>query len=139
MSIRAALLDYLAAQPSVTALVGTRIYWTRRPQGSGLPAIVCNRITGGHAHTLDGGAGWAQPTIQIDCIATSNTAAESLAEALRDEMQGFSGTWGSTRVTSVILRNELDLYDADKVAGDIGTHRIALDYEIQHEDTVPTP
>lgn len=139
MGIRADLLTYLAASAPLTALVAGRVYWTRRPQGSALPCLVCNRITGGYGHTLDGGAGWAQPTIQIDCIATSNAGAEAVAGALRDEMQGFAGTWTSTRVTSVILRNELDLYDADKVAGDIGTHRIALDYEIQHEETIPSP
>jgi len=139
MGLRAALLEYLGADAAITALVGARIYWQRRPQASALPCLVCSRVTGGYGHTLDGGSGHAQPTVQISALAASNAAAEDIAEAVRDAMQGFAGLWGSTLVTSVILQNEIDLDDPDQVGGDINTHEIALDYEIQHAVSVPSP
>jgi hypothetical protein len=139
MAIREALLDYLGADAGVTALVSGRIYWKRRPQGSGLPAIVCARITGGYGHTLDSGSGHAQPIIQISAVGETNASAEAVAEAIRDCMQGAAGLWGDTRVTSVLLRNEIDLDQPDQLGGDVGTHEIALDYEIQHAVSVPSP
>lgn len=139
MALREALLNYLGTDGAVTALVGERIYWKRRPQGSDLPAIVCARITGGYGHTLDGGSGHAQPIVQISALGLSNTSAEAVAEAIREAMQGLSGTWSGVLVTSVILRNEIDLDQPDQVGGDVGTHEIALDYEIQHAVSVPTP
>jgi len=138
MSLRGALLEYLGAEAGITALVSGRLYWKRRPQGSGLPALVCSRITGGYGHLLDGGSGHAQPLVQISVLALSNTAAEAVADVVREAMQGFAGDWSGTLVTSVLLRNEIDLDDPDQVGGDVGTHEIALDYEIQHAVSVPT-
>lgn len=141
MSVRGDLINYLLGRAAIIALVEQRIFRVKRPQGDrALPAIVISRISGGHGHLLDGGAGWAQASFQLSVFADTNAAAETVAEAVRDAMQGFiGGVWGSTEVDSVTLTNELDLYEADATAGDNGTHHLMLEYLIVHTVSVPDP
>lgn len=141
MSVRGDLINYLLAQAPITALVGQRIYRVKRPQGElALPAIVITRITGGYGHDLDGGDGTASPVFQLSVFAATNQSADAVAGALREAMQGFiGGVWGTTPIDSVLLQNELDLFEEDATGGDQGTHHVMLEYLIVHQVSTPNP
>lgn len=78
------------------------------------------------------------PTFAIVCISTSYTAADAIAEAVRQAMQGFRGTMGSTTVSTVLLADEQDEYDEPEDASDKGTYRIILLYRIRYAESKPT-
>lgn len=140
MSVRGDLIAYLAGRAAIAALVSNRVYRVKRPQGTPLPAIVVTRITGGYGHHLEGGDGKASAVFQLSVFAETNAAAEAVAEAIRDAMQGFmGGTWGTTEVDSVILQNELDLFEEDATGGDQGTHHVVLEYLVVHTVSIPDP
>jgi len=134
--IRSSLRSHLATH---VASVGSRIYPVVLPEGhdNNLTAITYSRVTGGHDHNLKQATGSAIPTFEIDCWSKSYEAADQLAEAVRQQMQGFSGTMGATSVKSVILDDEQDAYEAPQDGSDNGLYRITLRYRIRYTESVP--
>lgn len=96
------------------------------------------RLSGGHDHTLSAAAGSAIPRFRIHCWGSTDTGVDALAEALRNVMQGFSGTMGSTTVQSVILEDEFDEYEDPEDGSDNGVFGIAHDYQIRYAESLPT-
>lgn len=136
--IRSSLRTYLAAQSGISNIVGTRIYPVALPQKATRPALTYSRVTGGHYHNLTSATGAAIPTFEIDCWADSYEGADVLAEAVRQEMQGLRGTWGSDAVKSVVLDDEEDSYSDPIDASDKGVYRITLRYRIMYTESIPT-
>jgi len=52
----------------------------------------------------------------------------TLAEAVRQRLNGFRGMMGSTRVGRITLDNEFDTFEEE--AGQSGLHRVTQDYII---------
>lgn len=145
-SIRSALFSYLSGKTGVTAIVGTspvRLYPLARPQGGELPAMTYARVTGGHDHNLTAASGTAIPTFELDCFAETYAEADALAEAIRQVMQGFSGSFGTggnaVAVKAVLLDDESDGYDLPQDDSDRGAFFITLRYRIRYSESIPTP
>ena len=142
MSIRSGLFSHLSGTAAITAIVGTspkRIYPVFLPQGRPHPALIYKRIDGGHDHNLKGSAGHATGKFQIDALSDSYEGADTLAEAVRQAMDGFGGTFGSTDVRSVKLDDEEDDYVEPFDASDEGVFVITLTYSILYAESIPTP
>lgn len=61
--------------------VGSRIYWVDRPQGSALPAITLQTISGERPQTHDGFQGLRSSRVQMDVWATSYAQARQITDA----------------------------------------------------------
>jgi hypothetical protein len=118
--------------------VGTRIFPCYLPQTATRPALTYSRVTGGSYHNLGSATGAAIPTFEIDAWADSYEAADVLAEAIRQEMQGFRGTMGSDAIKTVVLDDEEDAYEAPDDGSDNGVFRITLRYRIMYTESIPT-
>lgn len=82
MDWQAALRARLVAAAPVTALVGQRIYWVDRPQGTALPAITLQTINDARDQHLKGFEGMQQARVQIDVWAASYASARDITEAV---------------------------------------------------------
>lgn len=87
MDLAGAITSRLKAAGAVTALVGNRIYWLRREQNSGLPALVLTQVSGvSEGDTLEGeGPVWSS-RVQVDCFANGPngfSTARRIAKAAR--------------------------------------------------------
>lgn len=94
--IRPALRAFLLADTAIAALVATRVYPLKLPQG--VPAgaaIVYTRISGGGDYTMVGPSGLAGPRIQIDAWASSADAAANLSNLIKNRIDGYRGVMGS--------------------------------------------
>lgn len=131
--IRSDLRAYLASNLSI----GQRIYPVALPQSAVLPCLTYSRTTGGHDHNLKSATGSAIPTFDIDCWSLTYEGADSLAEEIRQKMQGFSGTMGTTAVRSVILDDEVDAFEPLEDGSDKGIFRITLRYRIRYDESIP--
>ena len=138
MTITQAVVAYLNSKSTITDLVGTRISNVRRPQKDTLPAITVRRVGALHEHNLDGAAGSCVASIQLDCWATTNAAAETIGEAVRLVMDGFVGTMGDKAVAVCTFEFEIDLYDEPRDASDVGVYHVAQDYAIRYTESIPT-
>jgi hypothetical protein len=139
MSIRSDLRNYLVSKTGITNLIASRIYPVRRPQAVTGDSICFWRTSGDHDHNLTGSSGTAIPSFAIDVLSDDYTRADAIAEAVRQVMQGFAGTMGTTVVKSVILVDEQDGYDDPADGSDKLTYRIALLYRIRYTESKPTP
>jgi hypothetical protein len=95
MSFEADLRARLLADAAIAGLVGTRIYWKIRAQGSALPAIVLGTIYGPRDQHFEGPIGTQGNRIQFDCLAPTAIAAINLRNAVLAEIEG-PGTAGAT-------------------------------------------
>ena len=139
MAIGADVRTYLLTKSAVTSVLGTRIFPNVIPlKNTTWPCVVYGIVSQAPAHHLTGGAGYAWTRIQLDVYATGPVSRDALVEILRDELQGFSGTMGSSTVSAVKYENSLDLYEPPTDSSDVGLYRNTTDYWIRHNQAEPT-
>jgi hypothetical protein len=110
--IRAGLRTFLLADGAVAALVATRIYPVKLPQGITAPSIVYNEISGQGDHHNEGPSGLVAVRMQIAAWAQSADAAHALFLAVKEAIDGYRGMMGSVEVQGVFVGNWRDLEDA---------------------------
>lgn len=124
-----ALIAKLLATTAIAALVGTRIYPGAKPQGSALPAIVCNLISALPSYSDDGEDGIREDRIQIDCWAETYTAAKLTARAVVAALSAFQGTVSGITFQYITLDLEHDLTESGANAADY-PFRTSLDFNV---------
>jgi hypothetical protein len=84
----------LAASSAVSAIVSGRIY-PDRSAGTTAPYVIYSRITGVADTLLEGGATHDKIRIQVDCYATTKTAAKALGIACRTALEAEMNNIGA--------------------------------------------
>ena len=127
MTIEADLRTHLIADSPVTALVVARIYPIKLPQSPVYPAITYQIISDIPHRSLDGDSDLERVRARIDCWAETYTEALDLARKVRTAVADFSGTMGTTVVTSSKFETWNDIFeDAPEV------YRRVVDFIIAH-------
>lgn len=98
-----AIIQRLLATTGVTNIVGTRVFPGSLPQAYAMPAVTMHVISGGPLYADDGEVGLDEVRVQIDCWATTYSAAKLLARAVRESLSAFVGTVGSTAFPYILL------------------------------------
>lgn len=121
MSIEGDLIAALAADATVNASVGARVYALKSADGAGLPRIVFTRVSAERPSRFEGGSALQKIRFQLDCYGADFDAARTLAEAVRAALDGYTG--GALHGATLI--NEQDGLGAE-------THipRVILDFDI---------
>jgi hypothetical protein len=78
MDMEGALRARIVAAATAAA---DRVYWVDRPQGSALPSITLQTISGDYPKTYDGLQATRSPRIQMDVWATSYSQAKAIMDA----------------------------------------------------------
>jgi hypothetical protein len=127
--MEAALIAKLLATSGVTALVSTRINWSRRPQGEALPSIVLTRISGQPDVHHGGASGLVESRVQADCWGSTYKTAKDVARAVQTAITAQGFTQGTIRFDVILLDSERDdTFDESGVA----YFRTSLDLMIRH-------
>lgn len=106
--MEAALLAKLLATTGVTGLVGTRINWSRRPQGEALPCVVLHLIDGQPDVHHGGPSGLRVSRVQADCWGLSLKASKQVARAIEAGLTAQKFTQGATRFDVILIVDERD-------------------------------
>lgn len=145
MAIDIDLRKYLLGKSAITTLIGTRMFPDQIPQlNRTFPCVTYQIISSLPQMHLTGGAGWCETRVQLDVYAELETERASIAEALRDELQGFptgsptTGNMGTATVSSVVPGNGRNLYEPPQDNSDTGLYRHSVDYWLRHSQSVPT-
>lgn len=112
------LKDLLLADEGVAAIVGHKIFPLVIPQGTKLPCVSFQRISGMPANTLLGASGLEKINIEIDAWAKNYADAKDLAIAIRAAMPA-QGAWGAH------LDADQDIYDSDTKY-----YRVIMEYTV---------
>jgi hypothetical protein len=127
------LTSYLTANGGVNAIAQGRIYAQNLPQKSAtstnLPAVVYHQVSGPRPSTMEGATGLNDGRYQFACMAYDYLTAKKLSQAVRQALNKFSGTVGSTVILDVSLDSERDTYDSIELI-----FRCDLDFKIWHRE-----
>jgi hypothetical protein len=133
LTIEAGLVTKLTTTAGLTALISTRVYLERIPQGGTLPCLTYQRISTPRVltHDTSGSAGTAYPRFQFDAWAATYLSAKAITDALRAALNGFKGTITSGADTVVV---QAALIDTETSAPDLEADlaRVRSEYVIWH-------
>lgn len=133
LTLEAGLVYKLQNTAGLTALISTRVYLERIPQGATVPCLTYQRIstTRELTHDVSGSAGTARVRVQFDAWATTYLSAKAIADALRAALNGFKGTITSGSDTVVV---QAALIEAESSEPDLDAElsRVRSDYFIWH-------
>lgn len=91
--------------------VSNRVYPERFPQGATFPLLTYTRISTRFEQAITGALVASEPRFQIDCWATSFSAARALAAAVKAAVLAYAGSAVTLYATG--MENESDAYDPD--------------------------
>jgi len=117
--LRPGLFAFLAADAAISAVVTvngiSRIFPIVLPQGTRLASIVYTRISGQGDYRMEGPSGYSRPRYQLAAWAPTADAAVSLANLVKEAIDGYSGPMGSGAnaifVQGVFCADQRELYD----------------------------
>lgn len=120
------LIDHLKA---LATACGNRVHLELMPPSREFPCMVLTEISGVSTFDLTGNDGVPQHRVQLDIYGGTGDQAASLARAIgkvvRDDLESFHGTMGSTKVLSLRRDGQRALPEVD---GDKILRRQQVDY-----------
>ena len=128
------LRSYLLADSTVGAAVAGRMFPVVLPQNTLYPALSYQQVSGIRDWTLCGPTDWARIRVTINVWAKTYDEAHSLADAVRNRLQGVAVTLDDSplaEVGSIRLDNEFDS-PFETEAGIEGVYRVVQDYIVSH-------
>jgi len=135
------LIAYLASKTAITDIVSTdqariRQGWTK--QATPFPYITIDIPEFAHAHDLGGGAGYAEPEVEVHLWCRKESDRGSLGEAVRSVLQGFSGTMGSTTVRGVTLPLDNEFDESPRDASQAMVFHRVMQFQFSIVENIPT-
>jgi hypothetical protein len=116
--VRTNLFQKLATHPDVYAIVKDRVYPVKLPQGSVIPAISYQLVSGSPMSQCHNEPS-AMPSdmYQINCWAQTSDLAAKLKEAVKKTLDGQGGWWdgegGKLRVDACIYKGQREISDPE--------------------------
>jgi hypothetical protein len=133
--ISTAVRQYLIANSGVSALIGTRIYTHLLKQDATLPAVVMNKISTQHHHTLSNFSGNASVRLQFDCYGATADSANDVAEAIRTSgIVGLKGVTNSVDIRGARME-EGERYEVDPARDGSDEHRYITSFDLMVDYT----
>jgi len=131
--MKSGLVAMLAAEGTISTLVGSRIFVNKAPQGAALPHIIITQMGTEENVRLDGSAGMRFVEFDIDCKADRSLESQTLGDAVRvfldDQLEASAG---SQTISAAILNGEQSSYEPPEDGSDTGVHNTLLDFTIQY-------
>jgi hypothetical protein len=138
-TIKDELWTHVTTADSFAALASTRLYpFGGAPASATKPYATFGKIGGFRHHHLGGSAGLVEARFQFDCYAGSAKAAEGLADAVRDALDGYIGTISTVEVLASFLVHETDDFFSPVDSGSVREHRTIVEFDIWYRESIPT-
>jgi len=134
MSIGPDLRTFLLNMPSLTAIIGDRVFQNKVPQlderaeEPTLPYVWFARSGREHVRTLDDPVG-ELPFVEdfdLECCSYSVDEALDMAEIINQNMDNYAGDFGTSVVQYVEIQDQDDSYFPRNTEADIGVNVSAL-------------
>lgn len=129
--IRVGLRAYLLDDAGIAVIVGTRVYPIIMPQGVVQPSIVYTRVSGVGDNHMEGPSGLSRPRFQVDCWAQSIDVAVTLANLVKERIDGFRGTWlwgEDSPAEGIVVQGVFYAMEREDFDSEAGMYRVSRDY-----------
>lgn len=125
--------QFMVAQAELTAEIGTKIYpFGSTPTKTILPYVTWQIIDNLHVHNQGGASGLANPRLQIDTWAETESAAALINKIIRRILDTFRGTMGDpgneTIVRLAAIDSDNEQFSPPNDATQKGAYRVQADY-----------
>jgi hypothetical protein len=108
--IEVGLRQLLLADTATAAIIGAAgVYFITRPQDHSAPCIVLNNVSSVPGMVFGGRGGYVNGRMQITCLAPSYQTAKSIAKAVRNCIDGYSGTQDTSIISYIETENTRDI------------------------------
>ncbi|MCE9553423.1 MAG: DUF3168 domain-containing protein [Planctomycetes bacterium] len=128
MTAEEAIVAVLAADATLTALVGTRISPAIAGQAGARPNIVYQRISGKEQYSQDGHEDIPEARIQIDCYGNTYAQAKAAGERVIALLSGHRG--GS--IDMIFIEDSGDGMDGPSDGAESGIPRMRLNTRVHY-------
>lgn len=128
MDMQGALRARLIAAADVSSLVGNRVTWVDRPQGSALPAITLQTISADREQHMQGFQAFQSARVQCDIWADSYGKARQITEAVIAALAP-AGASDGVRFDRMFFEGERDLMER---VDSKSIHRTTIDLIVWH-------
>lgn len=137
------LIDYLLASTLSTGTLGTtNITPSKANQSKGYPAIVVRKIGDAGGHDLAGADGLGNLLLQIDCLANTYAAADSIREGLRNVLDGYKRDYFGSTLTGTYVqacwKEGITDIPYVKQGDDERLHQCSADYRVLFTESIPS-
>jgi len=137
MSLSASITEHLVGTAAIAAIT-TRVFHMHMGSVDTLPYIVHQGADGEHVQHQTGISGLAFDDRQIDIYADIETGAESLKDAVRIALSGFTGTMGTVNTTiidGIVLQPSPEIWETPVHAEEQGLHRVTMNFDIWYRES----
>ena len=132
-TLKAGIFTAMSAEATITALVGTRIYPDRAPQGDTLPYITFDSPTEGGVPFQEGVADLAETEIQFNIWAATSESRSAVKQAVRAFFDGkIRQTFGSSFCPSVRNTNNTDTIEEPEDGSQNYIFGVFMDFKFWH-------
>ena len=128
MSIETTLVAYVLGQSAITALIGRRFEPVQNAQGTLLPAVSYQQISGPVEYTHDGD-GFHSPRFQLTIVGRTYAEITAVCAVLYAALAGVRFTVGGTECVSFV-ENVMDGLASE--SGEMGYYVRRMDVVIQN-------
>lgn len=116
--------------------INVRAYPKVLPQNTLLPAATYQEITGLRQQVLTHPVGMVKSRFQINCWAENYADCDGLADAIREILDGYSGTVSKIQIHNISLDNEIDLINILADISQSKTYGKALDFIVWFKELI---
>jgi hypothetical protein len=127
--IEVAFRQILQGDAATAAIVGVAgVYFINRPQDNRAPCIVLNNVSSVPGMVFGGRGGYVNGRMQITCLAPSYQIAKSIAAAVRNCVDGYSGTQDTSIISYIETESTRDISVEPLIgAGAPATYGVVVD------------
>lgn len=129
----------ILSKPELAQMFNTKFYPLAAPQTAALPYIIFGEMGEEGSPSHDGGSsGLCRTTFRLSVWAENYIEARTIAEDIRDLMDGYKGPAGSGTITSCLKTDARDRYAPPQSGEDIGIFGREVDYRVRYVEVAPT-
>jgi hypothetical protein len=129
VSAKAAIFAALSSSSRLSAIVGSRIYPGLAPQHATLPFVTFQRTDREGVRHLLGPSALARHDFIVAAYAASSVQADEISEAIRLDLDGWSGVAGGVSVDHFTFGRVTDDVDEDDDGGESPVFRIPIELD----------
>lgn len=130
MTIEQAVYTLLVGEPTVSALVGTRIYPDEAPQDAAFPFVVYSQADRQSTMTYGGPVELDAWSMTIEVEAETKASVRATSQAIRTKMLGFRGTASGLLIRGVFDQSESGSLEIPQHADERGVFSVQMDFTI---------
>lgn len=137
--IETSVLTWLTTSTNVNKFTSGQIYPDVAPQGTRLPWVTFTDVTDDPDHHMQGASGLSLALIQIDVWAASSVDRRTLANYIKNRMDGvISATIAGLSVDSIMLQRRKNSYESPPDGSESGVFRQMMEFTFKYREPLPT-